>query len=1180
MIGPTTFRVLITSLVLFAVIGTKAQVSINADYIFPGGEISTCNTLIAASGGNTNPVYGPNEDFIFTVCSDTPGDFVSIVFTIFALDLTDTNPNPNQSNADVMYVYDGTSTAANLLGNYTGNELQGVLIQATPQNVSGCLTFRFVSNNGGPAGQYTASATCLTPCATPQAGGEILNGITEDSIRVCVNEPVSFQEVGSLAQPGFNLINYTWDFDDDTQQSLTNPGATVTHSFAEPGYYLVQLFVQDDNPDNVCTNTNFISLKVLVATEPEFLDFQDDVGLCIGEELTFVAMPELYEVTYTGDGGLIEVDNGCLTDTQLGVAQNIDIQLTEYIDGATITSVDDIEGLCLSMEHSFMGDLVVYITCPTGQQLMLHQQGGGGTQIGEPNPQDNIDCDDPTTFGVPMTYCFTPDATETWVEWVNNGGNGTLVEGDYEPIGTFNDLIGCPANGIWTLTVVDNWASDDGQLFSFSLNLGPDLYPDELEFTPEILPGPTTSFWSSAPFATINDSNLDEITINPSTTGTYVYEYTVIDDFGCANDASFTVTVFDGFDVIAPPDLVYACNAITLDADFIDNTQCTQCVASETYCYDNEENYIRTFCTDSPGNGAGISFEFISGEMEGGFEDFFVYDGATTSSPELVAWTGGNATGQTWTAQSGCITIELDADGSNSCVSGQQAPWEFSVQATEPILEWSWTPINLLVDPSTFNQQSIDITNIQVPTEFTVTGWPIGRPGCSRTDEVLVIPDPLITAGESAQYHACPNDPPFDMLNELQGNPVSPGTWFFVDETDSTDAAVDLVTSIFNPMTSPAGYYLYEILQGCTAFLEVTLATPLSFSIPDDTTICSAGTVNLFGREIIGEPAYNCQWTFDGSVPPLISTDSLATFIPGQSGMACLKVIDGCNVEIEQCFDVEVLPVLDVIFSADTTASCWPASFQLAVESDPAIYTSSEWILSNGTSIINQDEVEVMFDSPGNYAVSLKLSNAIGCTNTSSAPLILSSFAPPVAGYIASPQPTNIMNPEIQFTDMTEGYPITSYLWTFYNSSGELVGGSASANPTFEFSSDYGGEYTVNLEVTDIHNCTDVITPSTVTVDDILQFYIPTAFTPNGDGVNDELFFEGADIDPTRFEFKIFNRFGQIIFETADPSVPWVGNIKDGDYYAPNGPYNWIATIVSKSTGVKKEMSGSVLIAR
>jgi gliding motility-associated-like protein len=212
--------------------------------------------------------------------------------------------------------------------------------------------------------------------------------------------------------------------------------------------------------------------------------------------------------------------------------------------------------------------------------------------------------------------------------------------------------------------------------------------------------------------------------------------------------------------------------------------------------------------------------------------------------------------------------------------------------------------------------------------------------------------------------------------------------------------------------------------------------------------------------------------------------------------------------------------------------------------------------------------------------VNLSLTNAAGCTYTAPQSLELSSYAPPIAGYIAGPQPTDILQTEIQFTDMTEGYPITSYLWTFSTITGELMGGSASANPVFEFPSGYGGDYIVNLQVTDIHNCTDVITPSLVTIDDILQFYVPTAFTPNNDGLNDVLRFEGADIDPTRFKIQIFSRYGELLFEGTDPSIPWTGNIRGGEHFAPNGAYNWTAIVVSKSTGVKQELNGSFIIMR
>ena len=164
-----------------------------------------------------------------------------------------------------MDVYDGPSTASPTLGTYTGNQLQGVVINATALNTSGCITLRFRSNTIG-TGQFTASATCETPCATPFAGGIIAGGITTDSTVTCVGTPINFTNFGSSAQMGFNIVEYKWDFMDGTQAF----GQNVTHSFDTPGQYLVQLFVTDDNG---CGNTNLIDLQVLVATIPTFIGF-------------------------------------------------------------------------------------------------------------------------------------------------------------------------------------------------------------------------------------------------------------------------------------------------------------------------------------------------------------------------------------------------------------------------------------------------------------------------------------------------------------------------------------------------------------------------------------------------------------------------------------------------------------------------------------------------------------------------------------------------------------------------------------------------------------------------------------------------------------------------------------------------------------------------------------------
>lgn len=1132
---------------------------------------NTCDEFIIDSGGQGGPGYSNSENITFTICSDNPGDQVTVTFNLFSLSTVDTDPSPNGNNSDQMYVFDGPTTASNSLGNYGGTGLQGVVIQATPQNTSGCLTFQFVSNNQG-TGNFTASASCNTPCATPQAGGFIVDGITADSIRTCVNEPVFFQESGSYAQTGFNLINYTWDFMDGTQESTTTPGAQVQHSFSQPGQYLVQLFVQDDNPDNVCLNSNFISLQVFVATIPSFIGFQEDVTLCLGEALEFASTPELYEVTWDGFIGDETIDNGCLPDTLLGISQDIEIYQMGFLAGTTIESIADIESVCLEMEHSFMGDLVIYVTCPNGQQVMLHQQGGGGTQIGVPNQADNIDCDDPTTQGEPWQYCFTPTATETWVEWVNNSGfGGTLPEGDYEPVAPLDGLIGCPTNGIWTLTVVDNWAADDGQLVSFSLNLDESLYPDIVEFTPHILPGPSTSYWNNQTFMTINDVNLDEISIIPTAAGEFEYVYTVIDDFGCENDTSFVLTVFDAADVTAPADFGIACDISQLQGWFEGYAipACADCVENETYCFATNDNFTWTFCLDNPG-AQGISFQFISGQMGPWSETFNVYNGPNTGSPLIVSWIDGDATGETWTASSGCITIQFSSFGWNgTCDDGTFSNWIYSVKPAMPNAiaqwapdgyEWSWTPAAPLDDASL---QAPTIVNLTGLTTFTVTGFPVGHPLCASTDDVTVNLDQNQDAGDDKEIFVCSTVQPFEMRDSLAGTPYAFGQWM--------DASFnDLPDGIFDPNVDVSGTYYHYIPAGCdTAALIINLIPQLVITAPDDTTVCSGGvaSLELYSAED-GLPPYMYSWSFDGIG---IGNSEDVNYSPATSGQACVDVIDGCGYIATSCLQVDVLPAIDVTFTTDTSNMCWPHTFEFVNTTDPTIFTSAEWNTGDGNIFLNTTTHNHDFESPGSYNIVLTLKNAQGCDYSDSKEVI--AWNPPVAGYIPTPQPTNILNTEIIFEDASEGH-LVSWTWNFGG-----ISGSHQPNPVFEFPSNAGDVYPITLEVTDVHNCTDIVIGEIV-INDLLSVYVPNTFTPNGDGVNDVLFVEGADIDPLNFTFMVFDRYGDKIFESRDYTLPWVGDVHGGEYYAPNGAYNWRIIVHSATTGERKELTGVITLAR
>jgi hypothetical protein len=162
-------------LALVANIAFSQQTTVQMSPANNGQLFNTCNGFVIDSGGQGGPGYGNNETVVVTICPDTPGDIISIVFNLFQLSTTDDNPAPNITNVDYMDVYDGNSTAAPTLGTYSGTQLQGVIIMATALNPTGCITLRFRSNTVG-TGMFTASATCTTPCATPTAAGVIVGG--------------------------------------------------------------------------------------------------------------------------------------------------------------------------------------------------------------------------------------------------------------------------------------------------------------------------------------------------------------------------------------------------------------------------------------------------------------------------------------------------------------------------------------------------------------------------------------------------------------------------------------------------------------------------------------------------------------------------------------------------------------------------------------------------------------------------------------------------------------------------------------------------------------------------------------------------------------------------------------------------------------------------------------------
>jgi len=1141
-----------------------------------------------------------DANYTLTLCPDTPGDVVQLTFSALALQ---TSPNPN--NSDYLEIFDGNSTAAPSLGFAT----QGLSWTGTVNNTSGCLTLVFQDNGPGNTASpgWEAAIECTTPCDNPVAHSEILTPSPSDpaiqTVNVCLGQTVTFGDNGSFPQPGYALEKYIWNMDDGTIIENTN-ASNVTYAFTAPGEYIVTLTVEDGNlGDDAtgCQSLNIEPLQVLVSTAPTYSGMVD-LQTCLGDTV--------YGIVIIGENALLE-DNtnigGSASGTTwtalppqvvsgetyladgAGFSYSTSLNFDFFEAGSTLTSCDDLDSIFVNMEHSYMGDLGLFITCPDGTTVDLVEwgvNGGGTTFLG-----DAIDTDAPVP-GVGWNYAWTPTATNgTWGE--NSASNTVpttegeaLAPGIYESQDDLCGLVGCPLNGQWSFSVTDNIGLDNGYIFSWGIGFNPELYPDVTTFTPTIGAGPDSSYWvmtgpdNGIPWITSISSDGDVIEIIPGSTGVFDFTYYVINSFGCSFDTTIQVTCDQAPLVTAGTDQLLSCLPAILEGGLQGDpaVACADCGVF-SYCYTTFDNTIQTYCPDNAADGP-ISISITSGSIDVN-DNLFVYDGAGTwPSPQIGAYTG-DLNGLVWTSSdaSGCLTMQFSEwNGIGNCADGVSEELVYNVivgSAEVAGYVWNWTPGNPL---TAANSPAPSIVALNQPsTTFTLTGYPAGYPGCRSSDSVVITLDQNNNPGLGDTITICPTLAPFDLFDVITANPATWGQWFLNNTLVSATNEL-----IFDPMNDTPDEFEYRLDGGAgcsnSSFVGIEMPLPTTMTISDDTTLCFAGTANLDLYTINpGLPPFIYSWEFENN--PISNAEDFS-FNPDASGEACLTITDACAYSITECLQIEVLPIISPAFTADTTAGCWPNAFELNVSNDPSEYATSRWELSNGIVIPNQPETILSFEEPGTYGVELVLVNSAGCEYSISEEAFLTSYPAPIAGYTVGPQPTDIFNTELQFESVVSGFPISNYLWTFSSADGTLLGGSAAANPIFTFPNDYGGIYYVTLEITDIHNCTDFISGNSVVINDLLQFYIPTGFTPNYDGLNDVLLFEGADIDTENFHFEIFNRFGELVFETRDPKVGWTGNIRGGEHFAPNGAYSWRAIIVSRSTGAKKDLSGSVLIMR
>ena len=519
----------------------SAGSAFSQSYNMNGTPINDCSGTFYDSGGGTGN-YGNNQNLVTTICSDnTSGTHIQLNFS--GVDL---------APGDEICFYDGSSTAAPLLS-CSSDYAPGspFIIQATAVNPGGCLTVTFNSDAAGTATGWSAVISCVPSCQTVLADLVSTNPVSVPLdtgwIDVCPGERIFFTGAGVYPQNGFSYQQsdlttiFEWNFGDGD----ISYGPATSHRYDDAGGYFVQLFLRDVQG---CRSTNLINQRIRVAPRPSFaLTGMLDNTICAGDTVqlnagfnagstdkTLVILP--ITSAFASEGS--RSDSLPLPDGT-GIPYETSIFFTEFSPGQVLTNPNDLESICVNMEHSWMRDMEISISCPNGQSIILHNFGGQtGSEIFLGIPNDN-DFFNPIP-GTGYDYCWTPTATNpTWLQYANTflPAGGTLPSGNYTPFEPFSNLVGCPLNGEWTITVTDLWPIDNGYIFSWSLKLKDALYPQIESFTPQF----TSWGWNNHP--SVFYSTTDSIAASPQNGGTAGYIFTVNDDFGCSWDTLVDISV-------------------------------------------------------------------------------------------------------------------------------------------------------------------------------------------------------------------------------------------------------------------------------------------------------------------------------------------------------------------------------------------------------------------------------------------------------------------------------------------------------------------------------------------------------------------------------------------------------------------------------------------------------------
>lgn len=302
------------------------------------------------------------------------------------------------------------------------------------------------------------------------------------------------------------------------------------------------------------------------------------------------------------------------------------------------------------------------------------------------------------------------------------------------------------------------------------------------------------------------------------------------------------------------------------------------------------------------------------------------------------------------------------------------------------------------------------------------------------------------------------------------------------------------------------------------------------------------------------------SWAFGTSALPdqAMGHEVITSFTtPGGHGVSLLVQEFGCQASYVDSAIVHPRLTLEV---ETDSAGCVGTNFAFVATAEAWTPITYDWNLGDGT-LSNEPVLTHVYGEPGVHSITIRASTNSGCVDTQvvTLPARVHVFPLPVAAFTIDPIEVSLLNPVVKISDESQ----LAQTWEY------VMDGLVLSDSSFTHTFNDAGWYPITQTVVSGANCS-ATTTRTVFVSDHL-FYAPTAFTPDGDGVNDVYLPQvtGARL----YELVIVDRWGVERFRTTDPEVGWSG---DG---LPQGVYTFLVR-VAEYGAMRKEYSGHFSLLR